>query len=225
MSAVALRSAGVRRWLRLTVTLLLLGALLGWVGGAAVLDALRAADPVWVVVGLLAATLANAACAGRWRALADWLGHRVDGRWALWAYFRGQALNAVLPGATMGGDLWRVWALQRLGVPWSHASISVLLDRVIGLWALVWLGALAAALALTLLPSVAVWPWGTPPWPWAAVALLLALALWLVPLPLLRWGAQATWTDRPWGRWWRTLAQRQPQWQWPRQRRLALLAQ
>ena len=64
-------------------------------------------------------------------------------RWAIAVYFRGVAINALLPGAVLGGDMFRAWQLHRDGCPMGAASLSVVLDRLSGLWILFALGALA----------------------------------------------------------------------------------
>ena len=225
MSAAARLLA--RRLLRLAVSLSILAALLAWVGPRSLLESLAQATPGWVAAGVALALLANSVCAWRWRALARRLGHEVTPGWAWVAYLRGQALNAVLPGATVGGDVWRAWALHRAGMPLARASASVVLDRLSGLWALVLLG------GAVLLPALMA---GLPPGAWPglqalatpALAGLLGvatLALALAPLALLRAGARVPWARRPWWRGWRELAQRDPVGLWAQQLRLSLVAQ
>ena len=216
-----------RRLLRLAVSLAILAALLAWVGWRPLLDALSQAAPGWVAVGVVLALLANSVCAWRWRALARHLGHEVTPHWAWVAYLRGQALNAVLPGATVGGDVWRAWALHREGMPLARASASVVLDRLSGLWALVLLGGAVSAAALVV---------GLPPGAWpglrglampAAGGLLglATLALALAPLVLLRVGARLPWAQRSWWRAWGESAQRDAVGLWAQQLGLSLMAQ
>ena len=43
----------------------------------------------------------------------------------------------------VGGDLFRAWQLQRTGCPRGAAGLSVVLDRLSGLWILLALASLA----------------------------------------------------------------------------------
>lgn len=138
----------LRALARLALAALLLGLLLWWVDPRQLWQLLRTAEPAWLVLGVASAVAANAASALRWWALARWLGAGVRAGWALGVYFRGVAINALLPGAVVGGDLYRAHALGRRGVPLLEAGVSVLFDRASGLWLLVVIGALAAAYGL-----------------------------------------------------------------------------
>lgn len=134
--------------LRLLGTPLLLGAVVWWVGPQALWATLRGADGRWLLAGLLCFTAANALAALRWGEMARWLGHRVSARWALAVYFRGSALNAVLPGAVVGGDVFRAWQLHRHGCGRGAAGLSVALDRLSGLWILFALSGLAVGVGI-----------------------------------------------------------------------------
>lgn len=171
-----------RGW-RLVAAPLLLAAVFWLAGPAEVWSTLRGADPGWLAFGLASAFAANLVSALRWRALCAWMRMKVTRRWAVVTYLRGVALNVALPGAVIGGDVLRATALRRQGHPGVAAAMSVLGDRVSGLWMLVVLG--LAAL---------VWGLGSPQWQafaerWPALValgsrpLLLALLLLLVVLP------------------------------------------
>jgi glycosyltransferase 2 family protein len=129
--------------LRLVAAPLLLGGIVWLAGPQAVMHAVRAADLRWLAAGLVLAVCGNAGAALRWRELARWLGHRVSAHWALAVYFRGVAVNALLPGAVVGGDMLRAWQLHRDGCAKSAAGLSVVLDRLSGLWILFVLAAAA----------------------------------------------------------------------------------
>jgi len=127
--------------LRLAAAGALLAAVIHVAEPAVLVDTLRRADRDWLLLGLVAALLSNVASALRWRALIAWLGAVIGPAFALLAYFRAMALNALLPGAVVGGDLYRALALRQAGLPTLDAGLSVLLDRVSGLWVLLALGA------------------------------------------------------------------------------------
>ena len=127
---------------------------------------LRQAQPLWLLAGLALALASNLVSALRWRALVQWLGADMPRAAALRWYFQGMGLNALLPGAVLGGDVYRALALRQSGQPAVAASASVLLDRLSGVWMLCVLGALGAAAAAPLLA----------PWAGLAPQALVALA-------------------------------------------------
>ena len=171
--------------LRLAAAGGLLAAVIHVAEPAVLVDTLRRADRDWLLLGLVAALLSNVASALRWRALTNWLGAAVTPPFALLAYFRAMALNALLPGAVVGGDLYRALALRQAGLPTLDAGLSVLLDRVSGLWVLLALGAGALPFAA---PSMALALPLAPDWIdlscAAATVLLLTAPLLLVALPV-----------------------------------------
>lgn len=137
-------STSQRLWqgVRLLGAPLGLGAVVWWVGPQALWAALRGADGRWLAAGLLCALAGNVLAALRWGELVRWLGHAVKPRWSLGVYFQAAAISALLPGAVVGGDLFRVWQLQREGCSSGVAGLSVVLDRLSGLWILLALAAL-----------------------------------------------------------------------------------
>ncbi|HET7867686.1 MAG TPA: lysylphosphatidylglycerol synthase transmembrane domain-containing protein [Burkholderiaceae bacterium] len=172
---------------RLAGAPLLLAAVLWQAGPAAVVGALRRADAVWLVAGLASSLAFNALSALRWRHLLAWLGHELSAQWALAVTFRALALGSLLPGATVGGDLLRVWHLRRHGCTGAAAGMSVVLDRLSGLWmlwALAAAGLAAGAAAPELQPFQRALglPGGAPLAPLGLGALLLVLTL---PVALL----------------------------------------
>ena len=96
--------------------LTLLGAVLWLADPARVLGQLRQAQPGWLLAGLAAAIASNIVSALRWRALARWLGADMRVRDASRWYFQAIGLNALLPGAVLGGTA--LWLLRPLALPW-----------------------------------------------------------------------------------------------------------
>lgn len=119
---------------------------------------LAQAKPAWLLLGLAAALLSNLISAWRWSALARWLGCEVQTPQAVRWYFQGMGLNALLPGAVVGGDVYRAMALKRDGQPTAAAAWSVLLDRLSGVWMLCALGALGAFFMAEPLAQWLGWP-------------------------------------------------------------------
>ena len=173
--------------LRGLLGLALLGAVLALADPARVLAQLRHAHPGWLLAGLGAAVASNLVSALRWRALARWLGAEVSVRDATRWYFQAIGLNALLPGAVLGGDVYRAVLLRRAGQDTLASSWSVVLDRVSGLWMLCAIGGIGAALYADVLA-----PWLHLPAGVFTLLMLAGTALWLMlpwVLPaLLRYG-------------------------------------
>ena len=156
---------------------------------------LQQASPWWLLGGFAVSLASNAVSAWRWRAMAQWLGAEMSLASGMRWYFQAIGLNVLLPGAVVGGDVYRAIALQKTGQAKAASNLSVILDRVSGLWMLCAIGGLGAvACASTLAPWVhmntAVF-----------IALLLAvIVLWL----LLPWvalqGLRSNWFKLP-GAW------------------------
>ncbi len=163
--------------LRGLLGLALLAAVLALADPARVAAQLGRARPLWLAAGLLAAIASNAVSALRWRALARWLGAEVGARDACRWYFQAMGLNALLPGAVLGGDVYRAVVLRRAGQASAAAGWSVVLDRASGLWMLCAIGGLGAAACAEVLA-----PWLRLP-AGAFAALLLPLpGVWLLLL-------------------------------------------
>ena len=176
--------------LRGLLGLALLAAVLALADPARVLAQLRQAHIGWLLAGLVAAIASNIVSALRWRALARWLGADVGVRDATRWYFQAIGLNALLPGAVLGGDLYRAVVLRRAGQATLASSWSVVLDRVSGLWMLCAIGGLGAALCANVLA-----PWLRLPAGAFAALMLAGTVLWLatpwtLPALLRRWGVR-----------------------------------
>ncbi len=181
------------RWLRVVAAFALLGAVVWLAGPQRVLEAIRGADPRWLALGLALNVAANTGSALRWRELASWFGMRAPRAWAVATYFHGVAVNALLPGAVVGGDMLRAFSLQRLGHPGVDAGMSVLFDRLSGLWMLCVVGFVSLAWGAdseSTRSLAARWP-ALAGSPLAQTALLLAFAClvapWIGLLVLRRW--------------------------------------
>ena len=180
-----------KAWLKGLVGLALLAAVAYLADPAALLVRLREAEGRWLLLGLVAAFASNVVSAWRWHALAQWLGLPMRRMDALRWYFQAIGLNVLLPGAVVGGDVYRAvaafGALQAATAPMpvtkAAASLSVLLDRLSGVWMLCALGALgAAASATALAPALHASPLFL-----LAAAVLGALLLLAFPWALLLW--------------------------------------
>ena len=135
--------------IRVLVALALL-VLACWAAGFESLAArLRHVDPAWFAVAVAVMAASQWASAARWVSIARILGLNAPAAALRLTYAQAMAVNVVLPGAVLGGDALRSVRLQRLGNPLAESALSVLLDRLSGLWILCVLS-LATALPLLL---------------------------------------------------------------------------
>ncbi|MGQ0653115.1 MAG: lysylphosphatidylglycerol synthase transmembrane domain-containing protein [Betaproteobacteria bacterium] len=139
-------------------------------------------------LGLLAAatvvyTIGATCAAVRWRFIARSLGLAAPLGAVVVMFFRAFTVNLLLPGATLSGDLLRSYQLAARGNPFLRAALSVVLDRLSGLWMLCVLSlvALLGAGAAGMLGAMSREAFAA----YAAV-LALAVALPWVPLPFHR---------------------------------------
>lgn len=113
----------------------------------------------WIALALVIYLCTQAISAARWATLARPLGIETQFTSLLKYYLIGMFFNLFAPG-TVGGDVTRILYLARdqeshasgRPVTTTHAAMSVLMDRAIGMIVLVWLG----AAGLLLFPEYAV---------------------------------------------------------------------
>jgi uncharacterized membrane protein YbhN (UPF0104 family) len=166
---------------RIALGVLLLAAVVWYADPAALARQLAAIDVRWFALAVLASGVSNVFSAARWAAIARGLGLRAPLGALIRMYFRGMTMNVLLPGATVSGDLLRGYQLAQLGNPLLRSGLSVLLDRLSGLWILcaASLVALLAAMAAGLVPAERhIWLY--------LAGLAAALALPWLPLPIQR---------------------------------------
>jgi hypothetical protein len=165
---------------RVALGVALLAAVIWYVDPQALAVQLSALDAGWFAVGVFLSIVSNVVSAARWAAIARDLGLEAPPAALVAMYFRGMTMNVLLPGATVSGDLLRSYQLAQLGHNGlARSGLSVLLDRLSGLWILcaMSLAALLAALA-----------WGFISYEGTIGAYLAGLAIALlapwIPLPL-----------------------------------------
>jgi len=205
--------AALRAILRLLAAIALMAVAVWLVGPDRLVRQWAQADRSWFLAAVVAGGLAQAVSVLRWGTIARIFGLRVRLRAMAIAYAQGMTLNVVLPGATLGGDALRSVRLQALGNPLGLSALTVLLDRLSGLWMLCVLSLLtglalalqmgAGALGGAVLRSGGV-PWIDPAqlvWTYLA-ALALACAMPWMPLrgAATPAGEARTWLARFWRR-------------------------
>ncbi len=200
----------LRPLLRLAAAAALMAAAIWLVGPERLRQQWQAVDRTWFVLAVLLGALAQAVSVLRWETIARIFGLQVRTRALALAYAQGMTLNVLLPGATLGGDALRSLRLQRLGNPLGLAALTVLLDRLSGLWVLCVLS-LATGVALLVIlggPAPVALPVAVPGLTPAtlAAAYLCGLAL-LCAIPWLPLhvrpvsaGPASSWPARAWER-------------------------
>ncbi len=161
----------------------MLGAVVWYVDPKALGQQLAKADPVLFVLAIAASIVANLVSAVRWRVIAGALGLAAPLPRMVAMYFRGITMNVLLPGATVSGDLLRSYQLSSLDNPLLRSALSVLLDRLSGLWMLcaLSLASLLGAKALGMLGAM-----NQESFLIYSAILILSLIMPWVPLPIKR---------------------------------------
>ena len=172
--------------------LLLLGGVIYLANPMQLYERLQQATLWWLVVGFFAAIASNVVSAWRWRAIALGMGAQMSIASSMRWYFQAIGLNVLLPGAVVGGDVYRAVALQRTGQPKAASNLSVIFDRASGLWMLCAMGGLGAAACASTLA-----PWVHLPVTLFACLLLVGTALWLAFPWMLMQALRKCWIKLP----------------------------
>ena len=136
-------SRGAWRWLKPVVTLTLYGIVFYWTDAGAVLSRLSRARLDFVAAAVLLYMAGQALSAWRWRLLLAPVGLRATYARMLGFYFTGMFFNLFLP-TIVGGDAVKALLLTReTGEP-ARATVSVFMERNVGLCSLL-VVAIAAA--------------------------------------------------------------------------------
>ncbi len=135
-----------------------------------VASALAHVSWMWILAAVALVIADRALMAYRWLALLDPLHphHRPPFLAVLRIFFISTFLGSFLP-ASVGTDSVRAWSLVQLGVPGAQSVASVLMDRLLGVVAIL----LTAAAGLALAPDV----WRAFAWPLTGVGLACLAAL------------------------------------------------
>ncbi len=134
------------RVLRLAVAVGLTAIILWNADPRAVLRTTAQADLRWILAAVLLVFVDRALMAWRWMDLLCALtpGSRPPFMVVLRTFFVSTFVGSFLP--SIGGDAYRAYALSRHDVRLAESAASVLMDRVLGVLAIAFVGALAVAL-------------------------------------------------------------------------------
>jgi glycosyltransferase 2 family protein len=134
------------RVLRIAVAVGLTAIILWHADPRAVVRTAAGADPWWVLAAVLLVFADRALMAWRWMDLLCALtpGSRPPFMAVLRTFFVSTFVGSFLP--SIGGDAYRAYSLSRHDVRLSESAASVLMDRVLGVLAIAFIGALAAVM-------------------------------------------------------------------------------
>ena len=121
-----------------------------------VLDNLRGASPGFLLLALVLQSASITGAAYRWFLVMRNLGYRLPRHFYIRSYFKGMFFNQGLP-TSVGGDALRVLDVASQGYRKRDAFAGVLVDRGIGLAALMLLNVLALLASPGLLPGNVTW--------------------------------------------------------------------
>ncbi|MGB7009308.1 MAG: lysylphosphatidylglycerol synthase transmembrane domain-containing protein [Pseudolabrys sp.] len=117
------------------ISILLLYFSLRWGNVSAIAGRLSRLEPGWMALALGLLTTQIVFLAIRWKTIAVACGANLAFVPALQFSFIAAFFNQVLP-STVGGDGARIWLLARRGAAgWARATYSVLIDRIVGVFA------------------------------------------------------------------------------------------
>ncbi|NRB56889.1 MAG: flippase-like domain-containing protein [Salinicola sp.] len=187
-------------WLRLAVTLALLGVLAWKLDTGQLLERLMALSPAWVAAAVLLGIPQVAISAWRWRMTAHRIGIALRWPVAIREYYLATFLNQVLPGGGLG-DAARAW---RHGNTRTHsggghppasgpAVRAVIIERASGQVALLLVAVVAVCLSPDLRHGIArAWQAQATTLTWLLLAALLLVGIVIGVSRRWRWTALAT---------------------------------
>ncbi len=150
----------ISRWLslaaKLAVTALLLWLLLRKIDVGAAWHAMQTLDPLAFVAAVALLAIQVFVCGLRWQMVVRALGAHLSVAKATVVFAIGNFFGLALPGA-VGGDVVRMWATHRVGLPLAAAINSVILERATTVLALVLLVTVTEPLLAQVVPGAGLW--------------------------------------------------------------------
>jgi len=125
----------------------LLIVLLSWFDLHLLLDMLTHIALPWLVLGMALHQTQYILSAKKWQIILRADGHDVP-LTTLWKVYLISGFFGLFLPSGIGGDVHRVWALRRHGIITSKSAASVLFDRFTGLFMLLTIGVIGAALTV-----------------------------------------------------------------------------
>lgn len=138
--------------LRILITALIFWLIFRAIDGSQVLALMAALEWPWVALALVAQLASVSMAAWRWQWVMQAQKFGLSAGFYQRSYFKGMFFNQGLP-TSIGGDALRVLDVARCGFRKRDSFVGVLSDRLIGLWALMLLNAVALLFSLKGLPE------------------------------------------------------------------------
>ena len=124
--------------------LMILGGLIQWAGAKGVADILKTTNPVHFTIAVLLYPASLAAGALRWRTLLKALGIEASFSKVMKSSLIGIFFNNISPGAKGLGEFIKVYDLSKeIGEPYGAITASVMMDRIMDLFPIVFMMAVA----------------------------------------------------------------------------------
>jgi uncharacterized protein (TIRG00374 family) len=120
--------------LKAALSVVLLSFLIRSVDVGRLTAVVKSVDPWLAGLAVVVLLAVPAVSIPRWRVILACLGHVLPATMIARALYIGAFFNQVLP-SSIGGDAWRIWFCTRAGVPFGAATNSVLIERLVGLLA------------------------------------------------------------------------------------------
>jgi uncharacterized membrane protein YbhN (UPF0104 family) len=163
-------------WLSIVLRLLVVGGLLAWIASrvdfASFLRTLAAADARWLAAAAVLVVLAHGLGTWRWHRLMRAAGSTWSLARTLAVYAASVFLGLFLPTG-VGGDVYRLARVRASGAGLARGAATIVLERAIGLFALLVVG------AGFVLAQPGTRPWGAVLVAGIAAGVLGLLALWI----------------------------------------------
>lgn len=133
-------------WFRVGLSLSVFGVLLTRVDVREVAQALSSVDPRYFLASVVTDLAARAVMVGRWAILLRASGESVSNWSTARVFFISSFVGTALPAG--GADVTRAYAMSRYGVNGRAATVSVVVDRLLGVVALLMLGVAGVVLGM-----------------------------------------------------------------------------
>jgi glycosyltransferase 2 family protein len=140
------RLGGVTRWLKPVVTVALYALIFYWTDVTAIARRLAAANVAYVTAGIVLYMAGQALSAYKWQVLLAPVGLAVRYSRLLAFYYTGMFFNLFLPTIVGGDAVKAVLLTQETGAP-ARSTMSVFMERNVGLLALLTIATIAAMVA------------------------------------------------------------------------------
>jgi uncharacterized protein (TIRG00374 family) len=140
------RAGGALRWIKPLVTVALYGLIFYWTDVSAITQRLASARVEYVAAGILLYMAGQALSAYKWQVLLAPVGLAVRYSRMLAFYYTGMFFNLFLPTIVGGDAVKAVLLTQETGAP-ARSTMSVFMERNVGLLALLTIATAAAVIA------------------------------------------------------------------------------